>query len=217
MHRYLELGHVIADGMPTYPGLPSPRIGPHLAHAESRNHYRGAAEFEISRFEMVGNVGTYLDSPYHRYPERDNIAALPLERLVDLEIVVVDAPDQPGPVASDLPAVDGRAVLVRTGWSRRWGTDGYWQPGPHLSGELVRRLVDGRAALIGVDFWNVDDTADPARPAHTELLGSGIPIIEHLCNLDALPPSGARLWVLPLRIERAASVPVRPVAVVPSG
>jgi arylformamidase len=211
--RYLELGHVIADGMPTYPGLPSPRVRPHLGHAQSRGHYDGAAEFEISRFEMVGNVGTYLDSPYHRYPDRDDIAALPLERLVDLEIVVIDAPALPGPVAVELPAVGGRAVLVRTGWSRRWGTAGYWQPGPFLSDGLVRSLVDGGAALVGVDFWNVDDTTNPARPAHTELLGAGIPIVEHMCDLDALPAAGASLWILPLRIESAASVPVRPIAV----
>jgi arylformamidase len=103
-------------------------------------------------------------------------------------------------------------VLFRTGWDRRWGTDAYWEPGPYLASETLDQLVAGRPALVGVDCWNVDDPADPARPAHTRLLGADIPIVEHLCNLDVVPDD-AHTYVVPLAIEGAPCVPVRAFAI----
>lgn len=103
----------------------------------------------------------------------------------------------------------GRAVLIRTGWDRRWGTDAYWEPGPYLAAECLDLLVHARPALVGVDFWNVDDTTDPVRPAHTRLLGSGILIVEHMANVGELPRDGFRFYAVPLRIVRGASFPVR--------
>ncbi len=107
------------------------------------------------------------------------------------------------------PELRGRAVLVRTGWDRRWGTDAYWEPGPYLSGAFINLLVRANASLVGVDFWNVDNTEDPSRPAHTRLLAEGILIVEHLCNLSALPRTGFRFSAVPPRIVRGASFPVR--------
>jgi kynurenine formamidase len=59
----VELSHVITDGMPAYPGLPRPRVDLHLDHAGSCSRCAGQAEVAIGRMELVGNVGTYLDSP----------------------------------------------------------------------------------------------------------------------------------------------------------
>jgi kynurenine formamidase len=119
----------------------------------------------------------------------------------------------------DLPldSVAGRAVLVRAGWDRRWGTDAYWEPDPWLSPAALDLVVDGGAALVGVDWTNVDDTTDPARPAHTRLLGAGIPIVEHLRGLDQLPEDGFRFFAVPPRIVRGASFPVRAFAELPNG
>jgi arylformamidase len=210
----VDLSHPIRDGMPAYPGMPRPVIGLHVDHATSREMYDHQAEFAIGRFELVGNVGTYLDSPFHRYPDGADISELPLAGLVDLDTVVVDARDEAaaqrrldlllaaaGPLA-------GRAVLIRTGWDRRWGTDGYWQPGPYLGEVTLQQLVHARPAVVGVDCWNVDDPDDPRRPAHTQLLGAGIPIVEHLTGLGDLT-DGARTFVVPLAIRSAPSVPVR--------
>jgi arylformamidase len=54
--------------MITYPGLPEPEITPYLTREASRQHYAAGTEFAIDRLTMVGNTGTYLDAPYHRYP-----------------------------------------------------------------------------------------------------------------------------------------------------
>lgn len=71
------------------------------------------------------------------------------------------------------------------------------------------------AALVGIDAANIDDMTDPTRPAHTRLLAAGIPIVEHLTGLDQLPPTGARLTAVPLRIHGFGTVPVRAFARIP--
>ena len=66
--RLVELSHVIRAGMVTYPGLPGPEITPYLTRDASREHYAPGTEFAIDRLTLLGNTGTYLDAPYHRYP-----------------------------------------------------------------------------------------------------------------------------------------------------
>lgn len=210
--RFVDLSHPIESGQPGYPGLPAPRIEAYLTRAASRAMYQGKAEFEISRVEMVGNTGTYLDSPYHRFEGRPDIAELPLESVAGLPGHRLDGhlgPDGRG-VALDLPSgLAGAAVLIRTDWDARWGTPAYWEPGPFVGATAVGALIEAKVALVGVDFWNVDDTGDPARPAHTRFLDAGIVIVEHLRGLDLLPATGFRFSAVPAPIRGAASLPVR--------
>jgi kynurenine formamidase len=197
--------------MQPYPGLPAPKIGAFLDHAESRARYQGKAEFYLGKVEMPCNLGTYLDSPFHRYPDGADLSRIPLESIAGLPGLILDAPAAPGPVSLDCAESEltGRAVLIRTGWDRRWGTESYWAPGPYLGGVAIDLLVRSGAALAGVDFWNIDDTNDLARPAHTRLLAAGILIVEHLAGLSALPRSGFRFYAVPPPLVRGASFPVR--------
>lgn len=87
--QVVDLSHPITHGMVTYPGLPGPQISDHLTRAASEEAYGPGVTFHIGRISMVANTGTYLDSPYHRYAGGDDLAALPLERLVDLDGTVV--------------------------------------------------------------------------------------------------------------------------------
>ena len=204
--------------MPVFPGLPSPKVGAHLDHEGSRPRYGGEAEFYFGTIEMTGNTGTYVDSPFHRYRDGDDLADVPLERLVDLPGIVVDCSGASTRALDvELPDGDyaGHAVLVRTGWDARWGTDAYWEPGPFVSTASLDRLVDAGVALVGVDFWNADDVDEPSRPVHTRLLAEGITVVEHMCGLDALPPAGFRFFAPVLRIRGGASFPVRAFALVP--
>lgn len=209
MSTLIELSHPLRDGMPAFPGLPPARIGAILDHEATRPRYEGRAEFFLGRVELACNTGTYLDSPFHRFPGRDDLAAVPLERIVGLDALVVDAPDHPGPVKLDPSGLAGRAVLVRTGRDRRWETDEYWENGPFLDAPTAAALVRAGVTLVGVDFGNVDDMTDPARPAHTALLEAGIPIVENLRGLEALPQEGFRFSAPVLAIAGGASFPVR--------
>jgi kynurenine formamidase len=212
MKKFVELNHTLEDGMMTYPGLPRPKIGAFLDHEASRSRYNDQAEFYLGKVEMVCNLGTYLDSPFHRYPDGLDLSQIPLERIAGLPGIVFD-----GVISSNRSItlqvynkeLDGKAVLIRTGWDKRWGTEDYWEPGPFLSEKCIDLFIRSRVELVGVDFWNVDDTMDQARPAHTRLLASDILIVEHLCNLSALPRTGFKFYAVPLRIVRGASFPVR--------
>ena len=209
---FVDLSHELADGMAPYPGLPAPRIGAHVDHEASRERYEGGDEFVRGQVERPATVGTSIDSPVHRFADREDLSEIPLERVAGLRGLALDAVVGAGRAATaELPDGDltGAAVLLRTGWDRRWGTDAYWEPGPFVGEQLAARLVERRVGLVGVDFWNVDDTETRRRPVHTRLLGSGVLVVEHLCNLDRLPASGFRFFAPVLRIRRGASFPVR--------
>jgi kynurenine formamidase len=137
--RFVDLSHELADGMAPYPGLPTPRIGPHLDHAASRAHYDGE-EFFLGKVDMPTNIGTYVDAPFHRFPGQDDLSQIPLERLAGVEGVVVDATQQ---------------------------------------------------------------------PSRGCLLGAGVLIVEHLCNLGDLPQRGFRFFAPVVRVRQGASFPVR--------
>jgi len=198
--------------MRAYPGFPSPKIQPFITREDSRSRYDGKAEFYIGRVDMVGNVGTYVDSPFHRHAKGFDLSQLPLESIAGVTGIVVDGQ----PFANRSIKIDceeselrDKAVLIRTGWDKRWGTERYWEPGPFLSDESIDLLIRARAKLTGVDFWNIDDIENKARPVHTRLLGANIVIVEHLANLSALPRTGFRFYAVPPRIVNGASFPVR--------
>ena len=199
--------------MKTYPGLPEPSVDVVFDYDASRERYQGKAEFFIASLHLCGNTGTYVDSPIHRYRGGADLAGLPLERLADLETVVVDcsgAADR-AIVPEALAGVEMRyrAVLVRTDFSLRWGTEEYFGPNPFLTADACEMLVRQGALFVGIDSLNIDDTGDASRPAHTALLGAGIPICEHMTNLAAVPESGGRLHAVPIAWVGGASFPVR--------
>ena len=194
-----------------YPGLPGPDITDHLSREDSRARYAPGTEFHIGHIAMVANTGTYVDVPFHRYADGDDLANVSLERLVDLEGIVVDAVGHTSIDTEVLRAhrVGERAVLVCTGWSRHWGTDAYYAGHPHLSESAASWLVEEGAALVGIDSLNIDSTATGERPVHSRLLAAGIPIVEHLCRLDELPANGFRFTAAPPAIVGLGAFPVR--------
>jgi arylformamidase len=189
---FAELNHPLREGMQVGPGLPS-KIGAVL-------------------------TGTCLDAPSHRFPGGEDVAGVPLEAVAGLPGLSIDASSMQGReirLSLDRHVVRGRAVLIRTGWDERWGTERYWDPGPYLAEELVDILVRGKAWLVGLDCANVDDTEDSSRPVHDRLLAEGILIVENLSNLGLLPADGFRFFAVPLRIVGGGSFPVRAFAELP--
>jgi arylformamidase len=218
--RLIELSHQIHHGMVTYPGLPGPELSDYLPREASPARYGPGTEFHIGRISMVANTGTYLDSPSHAFAGVTDVAGLPLQRVADLDGVVVRI--DPGRRAIDRDAfagleVAGRAVLVHTGWDRHWGTDRYGTASPFLTAAAADWLVAQQAGLVGIDAVNIDDPSVQPRPVHTALLAAGIPILEHLCGLDQLPPSGFRFHAAPPRVVGIGTFPVRAYAVLAEG
>ncbi|WP_194396779.1 cyclase family protein [Microbacterium atlanticum] len=221
--RVVDLSHPIRAGLVTYPGLPAPTITPHLTREDSRARYAPGTEFAMDVITMIGNTGTYLDSPFHRYAEGADLAGLDLSTLVGLRAEVFHLEDawdasRRGIRSTTLADRDvrGAAVLLHTGWDRWFGRPEYGRGAPFLSGEAAQWLIDAGAALVGIDSVNIDDTESGGeRPAHSLLLGAGVHVVEHLTNLGSLPPQGARFTAAPPAVEGFGTFPVRAFAELP--
>ena len=217
MHRFIDLSHVIEEGMITYNGLPGPVISDHLSRDASAAHYADGTRFQIGKIEMVANTGTYIDAPFHRYSEAADLSEFKLTSIANLDGLVLYADPKTRAIHQDLfknHDLNGKAVLVHTGWDQHWRTDQYFENHPFLTREAADYLSASQAALVGTDSLNIDDTQDGTRPAHTILLGANIPIVEHLCNLDALPASGFKFFAVPAPVKGMGSFPVRAFAMV---
>lgn len=211
----VDLSHAIEAGMVTYKGLPAPVICDFLSREASRALYAPGTEFQIGRIDMVANTGTYLDVPFHRFADGDDLVAVDLARLAALPGLVVRA--DATAIGSEAFAgleVRGHAVLVHTGWDRHWRTPAYFEGHPFLTEAAADWLVRQGAALVGIDSHNIDDTVRDTRPVHTALLGAGVPICEHLTNLATLPAQGFRFTAPPPKIAGMGTFPVRAFAAI---
>jgi len=210
--KRIDLSHPVVPGMETYPGLPVPEAHVLVDYDASRARYQDKAEFFIASLHLCGNTGTYVDSPLHRYRSATDLAGLPLERVAHLPVRQFDARSLDravGPRLFEGVELQGAAVLVRTDFSRHWRTERYGRDNPFLTADACELLVRAGAAFVGIDSLNIDDMADLARPAHTILLGAGIPVCEHMTNLAALPPEGGRLHAVPIAWRGGGTFPVR--------
>jgi len=218
---FVDLSHVVYDGLITYKGYPAPIICDFLSREASRKFYRDGTSFQIGRIDMIANTGTYIDTPFHRFEDGKDLAEVELSSLAELDGVVVRTSGMAGravdrDVFSGLD-VRGRAVLVETGWSRHWATDAYFEGHVFMTRGAAEYLRDEGAALVGIDSYNIDDTEDGERPVHTILLGAGIPIVEHMRNLEMLPLSGFTFTAAPVKVKGMGSFPVRAFATIPIG
>jgi kynurenine formamidase len=216
--RFVDLSHTVEHGMLTYRGLPAPLICDFLSRVQSRRHYAPGTEFQIGKIEMVANTGTYLDTPFHRYEDGQDLSEIKLKSMANLEGRAVRAQSQ-RQRAIDKAAfvkieVRGKAVLIHTGWDVHWRRPRYFDGHPFLTKDAAQFLAEQGAALVGIDSYNIDDTADLERPVHSILLGAGIPIVEHMCHLGQLPRRGFTFFAVPPKIKGMGTFPVRAFAIV---
>jgi arylformamidase len=207
-----DLSHSIEHGMITYRGLPAPLICDFLSREASRQHYAEGTEFHIGRIDMVANTGTYLDSPFHRFADGKDLSELPLGSLASLDGVLVRAHGTGRAITRDTFAgleLRDKAVLVHTGWDKHWRTDTYFEGHPFLTEDAARYLAEAGAKLVGIDSYNIDDTADGRRPAHTILLRNEIPIVEHMTGLQQVPQGDFQFFAVPPKVRAFGTFPVR--------
>ncbi len=216
--RLLDVSHTVESGMLTYKGLPAPLVCDYLSREASRKLYSAGTEFQIGRIEMVANTGTYVDSPFHRFANGRDLSELPLESLANLDCLVARIEPTGSRAIDALPfaATDirGKAVLIHTGWARHWRTENYFEGFPYLTGRLAQWLRDAGAVMVGIDSHNIDSTDTGERPVHSALLGADIPIVEHLCGLEAVPERGAKFFAVPVKVKGFGTFPVRAFAAV---
>ena len=211
--RLVDLSHVITHGMSTYRGFPGPAICDFWAREDSAAFYDDGSSFQIGRIDMIANTGTYLDTPFHRYEDGDDLAGIDLEQMATLPGIMVRQPWENGLAVGvekfEGLEVAGKAMLVHTGWDRHWGSEAYFDGHPFLTAEAAEWLVAKGARLVGIDSYNIDDTRTKSRPVHSILLRAGVLICEHMTNLGALPDEGFAFTAAPPKIEGMGTFPVR--------
>lgn len=216
MPQLIDLSHTIEDGLVTYKGLPAPIICDFLSREASKQVYGDGTTFQIGKIEMCSNTGTYLDTPFHRYQDGKDLSQIDLDAVAAIEGIKVVVPQ--ARLQNDM-AIDenffsgldlrGKALLVQTDWSRHWNTESYYQGHPFLTEAAALYLRQQGVRLVGIDTYNIDDIRGPHRPVHTTLLGADILIVEHMCNLAAVPETGFKFYAVPVKIKGFGTFPVR--------
>ncbi|GAB2787798.1 cyclase family protein [Streptomyces daliensis] len=207
----VDLSHEIVSGSTGYPGLPQPELTPYITHEESRELYDPGYTFSTGKLCMVGQSGTYMDVPFHAFADGFDLTRLDLRQVVNVPVTLIETDKQEIPPEVFAKAdLTGHAVLIRTGWSRFWETEAYANgQHPHLSADAAKLLAEADPSVVGIDSLNMDGTHTGSRPAHHELLGAGIPLVEHLTNLDQVPDKGARFTAVPVKVSGLGTFPVR--------
>jgi len=212
----IDVSHVVESGLVTYKGLPAPVICDYLSREESRRLYEPGTEFQIARIDMVANTGTYIDVPFHRFEDGQDLSEVGVERIAELPGTVIRVPyaRRLAVTADEFRGyeVRGRAVFIHTGWDVHWNTEAYYSGHPFLTLDAAVYLRDGGARLVGIDSHNIDDTSGRSRPVHTTLLGAGILIVEHLCELRLVPDDGFVFSAIPPKLKGVGTFPVRAMA-----
>lgn len=209
----VDLSHSLAHGTRTYPMFPPMSISDFWNHDNEG--------WQISQVTFVSSSGTYLDAPLHRFSDGESVAELSLDSCTDLpglKIVTSESKIEESVVSIHPESLIGRAVLIQTGWSDHWGKPEYRDQGSHpgLGQAAVDHLIAAGAALVGIDSLNIDYLATERDDVfgHNGFLRAGIPIVEQLTNLSALPVDNFRFFAAPLPFELTGSCPVRAFAII---
>ncbi|MDR2272435.1 MAG: cyclase family protein [Sphingobacterium sp.] len=209
----IDLSHTIEDGLITYKGLPAPIICDYLSREQSKQNYDSDTSFQIGKIEMVTNTGTYIDCPFHRFADGKDTAQTALKDFAQLDAVMIHIPfTETLKITEDHlknREIRNKAVLIQTGWDKHWNTELYYQNHPFLTEQAAMYLRDCKVKLVGIDSHNIDDTDGRTRPVHTVLLGAGILIVEHLCNLNKLPAENFTFTAAPPKFKGVGTFPVR--------
>jgi kynurenine formamidase len=198
--------------------------------------------YAANNFCGAEHGGTHVDAPVHFAEGRQSVDQIPLELLigpavvVDVKLAAEEDVDYLVGVA-DLEAFeaahgripDGAVLLIRTGFSSRW-PDAASYLGTAERGEMaVRKLhfpgVSPQAAswlleqrsihALGIDTASIDYGQSSRFETHRILFDANIPALENLDALDRLPPTGAFIVALPMKIAGGSGAPLRAIAIVP--
>lgn len=225
MPDIIDLSHTLDSNVTIYPGDPEFSSCPHLTLS--------ADGVNVQRVNLGSHSGTHVDAPYHFIEDGEKIDEIPLSTFVGPAVVVDLTAEGLGrelrdrdviqwaDIAKYEDALTGRKdaiLLLRTGWSRHWGTPRYFEH-PYLSAEAAQRIVEMGVRLVGVDTLSPDETIlDEAAAAqhtyafHKVVLGAGIVIAENLTNLGAIQKGEWVVSLVPLKLGGCDGSPVRAMA-----
>jgi arylformamidase len=212
----IDLSHPLSDATPPFPGDPPPKIT--VLDSTDAVSLAGERHLNVGHLATCIHCGTHMDAPFHFFGDGATIDQVMLARCIgpttllrrpySTQGLVIDV-DAVAPHAEQLRRT--RRIVFNTHWHHRWGADDYFTAHPVITGPAANFLVECGVELVGVDTPSVDR---PPYPAHLELLGAGLLIVENLTNLDAITSDEFELVALPLAISGRDGSPIRAVAIV---
>jgi kynurenine formamidase len=221
VEKFIDLSHNFENNMPGFKMKNedgtftqyTAHIHPFVTHEQSLSKYEGKASFEITEIIFQTSIGTYLDSPYHRYPELRDISEINIDEVI-LQGIVIDVRGRGKFEPIDINVIPekidlkGKAVLFNFGWDKYWGEEEYYEY-PYISEKLIEYLINSDVKLVGVDTINIDSSKIMERPAHTGFLKNDIFVVENLTCLERLYGKSFRFFAVPLKAKKVAALPIR--------
>ena len=198
-------------------------------------HWYAAGEFSASE-----HGGTHLDAPIHFSENGKSVDQIPLDQLTGPAIVIDIRPQARANPDYELQVTDvqawetehglipkGTLVLLYTGWGEFWPDKSSYLGSPtpedpttlhfpSYSAESIQFLVNKRRIRgIGIDTASIDPGHSKDFPVHRILGEANLYGLENVADLDQLPPRGAVVTALPLKIRGGSGGPVRIMATIP--
>ena len=212
--KAVDLTHELRNGMPVYPGDPSPSFV-NYATLEKNG-------VNLTKLTLGSHTGTHIDAPRHFISGGMSVDEIPASKLVS-EAYVADLSYKPigdGITEGDLRKSFGdhvsadRIAICYTGCSEYWGEQSVSRNYTYLTGDAAQYLVSKRVRAAGIDFLSVEKFAAPEPVAHRTLLENGIFIIESLSR-ETRQFVGTRILLLcmPLKLQHGDGAPARIIGV----
>lgn len=203
---YIDLTHEISSQMPYYPGTPAPSLRRLCSIEDS-----GYTELEIA---INTHTGTHIDAPAHIIPNGLNLNDFEISRFTGTAICIdCTSLDEIGAEMISQSIESSRSVefiVLKTGWSNKWGDKSYFEGFPVLTEAAARFIAAKKIKVVCMDVISADKIKDTHLPVHNILLGSGVMIAENLNIPDNLPVGTAfDIYLIPLKIKEADGSPLR--------
>jgi kynurenine formamidase len=208
--KWFDLSHPISEGMPVFPGDPVVSVSRVLKHQTNG--------IQLSQITLGSHTGTHLDVPRHFLESGAAVDDLPIDLFSLPAHVLAVEPSAEGVIDLSNLDLNGSqsqgALLLSTGWEKRWGQHDYFSACPVFAEGTAEILLQAGVNMFGVDLPTVSELGHPEDPnlMHVKLLGAGIILVENLTNLAGLIDLTVEFFAFPLKFAGGDGSPVRAVA-----
>lgn len=223
-YHLVDLTHALHSTIPTWNGGCGFQHILHMDYAD----FEGDDQFKVMKIKMHAGIGTHMDAPSHCILGGQCVHDFDVNDLC-MPCVVIDIESQCHESYSltqrditDFENLYGvikndSCVMIKTGWSKLWNNREAYHNNhifPSVSPEAAHLLLERGVRALGIDTLSPDRPMDGFK-VHQAFLGSGKIIIENVAHLDLMPPVGAFVMAMPMKIKDGTEAPVRLVGLTP--
>lgn len=221
--RLIDLTHTLSPDIPSWDGNCCFSL-------ITKTDYKDCTDpnlFRVQKVEALAGAGTHVDAPAHCFPGAATIDAMHLENLMtDCIVIRVDheadenylvMPEVIITFEKEYGKIPAKAfVIFYTGWDTHWSSPKKYRNDlkfPSVHEETAKLLLERDVSGIGIDTLSPDALGKDF-PVHRVMLGAGKYIVENIANAESLPPTGAKISIMPMKIKGGTEAPIRLFAMV---